>query len=472
VPQVIQINRRIGGAAAVPTTLAAGELALSGPDATLYAGVDAGGTVTPLVSPARQLEIHTNSPAQTVAGGVKTIPLALLRIPGGVAGEVLSITNAAGDLDWIPAAAATQVFVGSFDAAAGTIQWTTASGGAGNNLPAAALANTGWYLICNEPGSTVGTGFPFAGPFNVGDWVLSNGTAWTYLDFGGVAVSTADQVGVAPPVEGGNNVQTALEGLEANKVGKDGGADGIMTGLLTLSGNPVTANHAVNKAYADLRVVGPATSTVDGIMTFADATGKLAADSGVLLADLATAADLALKADIAYVDTENDAQDVIINGKADTTYVDAQNAFDVKIAGGAGAIMTGLLTLSGAPVAANHAATRAYADTKGDVFGPAAAVVDRIAVYSDVTGKLIADGGFTIQEIKDYVDTGIGNIPGATPPDTQAPEMIGDGTAAAPITFTGIVIAANSATSFTGNGSTPPYGGGALDLVLVDGGTY
>jgi hypothetical protein len=455
-PQVIQIHRHIGGAAAVPTGLQAGELALSGPDATLYAGVDAGGTVTPLVHPARQLEIHGASPAQTILGGIKTVDIARLRITGGAAGEVLSAVNAAGDLDFIPAAAATQTFVGQFNATTGVITWV-AGFGPGNALPGAAVGNAGQYLICSVAGSNVDATFPSAGPYHQGDWVLSSGTAWTFLDFGGTTVSTADQIGTVAPLTG-PTVQDELVALQADKVDMAGDT---MTGLLVLSGPPVAPLGAVTKTYADLKVAGIATSTVGGIMTFADATGKQAADSTVLITDLATAADLALKADITYVDSENDAQDIIINGKADTTYVDAQNALDVKIAGGAGAIMTGLLTLSGAPTANLHAATKLYVDAKGDVFGPAVSVLDRVAVFGDVTGKLIADGGLTIAEI-------ISSVPGAAPPLVTAPELVGDGTTGNAITFTGITIAANSALELFGNGLSTS----GLDLRLVDGGTF
>jgi hypothetical protein len=109
---------------------------------------------------------------------------------------------------------------------------------------------------------------------------------------------------------------------------------------------------------------------------------------------------------------------------------------------------------------------------KGDVFGPAAAIVNNLAMFSTVGGKNIVDSTYSVQDFKDYVDNAINNIPGATPPEVTAPELTGDGTALTPITFTGItteaIQAGASSKTFSGLGlSTDP-----LALVLIDGGVY
>jgi len=280
--QVIQHKRRIGaGGTGGPGTLAAGELAYNANGQALYVGADAVGTVAQLIGVERQLEIHAGSPAQAIdaAAGAKTFPIAKLKVPGGNVGEFLSISAVDGTLAYAPAVTATQQFVGSLDAAAGTVTLTQAVGG-GAALPAAGPGNNGWYVICDTAGTlaAVTAGIP-AGTYNIGDWVISNGTLWTQLSFGGIETDMASEVGVAPTVAGANNVQAALEALAA--------AD---------------ANF----------VVGPATSVVDTIALYTDTTGLLI-KQGPAVTALATTA---------YVDAQDDAQDLII--AANAAFVAAQ----------------------------------------------------------------------------------------------------------------------------------------------------
>jgi len=95
----IQIKRRIGGVAATPATLAAGQLAYNrpatGPDA-LFIGD--GTAVHPLVSHTRQVEITGD---QTITGE-KTIDVDDLKLTGGSNGQTLS-TDGSGHLSWVSA---------------------------------------------------------------------------------------------------------------------------------------------------------------------------------------------------------------------------------------------------------------------------------------------------------------------------------------------------------------------------------
>ena len=149
-------------------------------------------------------------------------------------------------------------FVGSFDATAGEITWTTASGATGNALPTASAANNGWYLIADVAGSLPPIGAA-AGTYEIGDWLISNGTAWTHLQFGGVSAVTATQVTVNPAVAGATNVQAALTQLDADidaaaatdatKVAKAGDT---MTGPLYLpAAAPLQPTEAAHKKYVD-----------------------------------------------------------------------------------------------------------------------------------------------------------------------------------------------------------------------------
>jgi hypothetical protein len=339
--QTIQVKRNLTSANA-PTTLADGELAYVKNGHKLYVGADA--TVHNLISVDRQLEIHANSPAQVITGGTKTIDIARLKIPGGAAANLLQ-TDGLGNLTWAtPAAVAppltpatnpemeagvrndvmatplnmlaltgatvatltTQAktlvlainelklatdalalgaqFVGSYDAAAGTILWTAGTG-TGNTLPPADANNNGWYIIANVYGAVPPGGAP-VGDYDIGDWLISDGsTGWTHLAFGGLSAVTASSVPVNPAIAGATDVQAVLTILDAENVQQDTALQGKvakngdqMSGSLLLPDlspghNPsaaankkyVDAVSASNKDYIDniastakVSVVGPA----------------------------------------------------------------------------------------------------------------------------------------------------------------------------------------------------------------------
>jgi hypothetical protein len=177
------------------------------------------------------------------------------------------------------------IFVGSFDASAGTILWTAASGGTGNALPAPGPGNRGWQLVCDAAGSTPPGTAP-AGAYDVGDWLASNGAIWTHLQFGGAAAITASAVPVTPPVAGGSNVQDSLTNIDADNAAQDvliaAKADttyvdaenaldvkkvgDTMTGPLELPlAAPTLAVQAANKAYVDAQVALPKAVVADGV---------------------------------------------------------------------------------------------------------------------------------------------------------------------------------------------------------------
>jgi len=383
-PQVIQLKRKTTGAG-VPVTLAPGELAYNTTGHTLVVG-DASSTVQPLVGATRQVEMTGD---QGPINGVKTfggaatdglvVPLATLMIPGGAPGEVLSAIDAAGNLDFVPMVSASQQFAGSAKGDDGSVQLTTALGGA-TVLPAAAPANNGWYVIYDVAGAVKppNSGATVVGPFEIGDWLISNGTAWTHLQYGGISSVTAADVGVVAPVTGGTNVQAVLETMQATDA---------------------------------TFVVGPLASVADNIALFDGITGLLIKDSATKLTDLATKAyvDGENTTQNTTQDTRDDAQDVLI--AANTAFVAAQpgvdsaqdTAINNKITkplavAAVGNIATfadtgGLAALDGGVTIAQLQADIAAG---GDVIGPALAVDLNIAVYNGTTGKIIEDGGTTI----------------------------------------------------------------------------
>jgi len=455
--QTIQIKRKFTGAG-VPAALAPGELAYNNTGDKLYVGGDLN-TVKGLVGSERQLEIHALSPAQEILGGTKTIAVTNLKIPGGNVGEFLSISAADGALVYAPMVSASQKFVGSANGTTGEVLLTFDAGG-GFTLPAPAPANDGWYVIYDVAGAVPppAAGAGVTGPFNIGDWLISNGTAWTHLQYGGISSVTAADVGVVAPITGGANVQAVLETMQTTDT-------------------TLAASIAANTAAIALL---PTTAYVDAENT-AQETAQAATDG---------AQDTAIAANTAAIANKITKPAVVAAIGNIATFADL---------GGAAALDGGVTI----------AQLQASITSKGDVVGPAGAVADNIAVYDLATGKLIKDGGTSVTAIntaiaakadtaalasylplaggtvtgpiilpaaapttdpeaanKKYVDDQINSIPGATPPEVTGPELTGDGTTLTPITFTGI--STTPAGEFGGNGlsATP------LALLLVDGGTY
>lgn len=134
------------------------------------------------------------------------------------------------------------------------------------------------YVICTVAGI-----IPSSSPFlagqqlNVGDWVVSDGTAWFVILVSGTAV-LAINVGVAPPVLGATNAQIALQALLSNFNLYAPNASPSLTGLPTCPTPPIgdhsleIANTAwVNAAIAlALQTVG---GNVDNILMIGDLQG-------------------------------------------------------------------------------------------------------------------------------------------------------------------------------------------------------
>jgi hypothetical protein len=223
---------------------------------------------------------------------------------------------------------------------------------------------------------------------------------------------------------------------------------------------------AAAKGYVDTKVAGPATSLLDRIATFADATGRVIKDSGITVGTIQADAK-------AYVDTQD-------------------NLRVLK----AGDTMTGPLVLPAAmPTLPAHAAHKAYVDQQDAAQDAAQAAIDlaqdaliaaaATTVYVDTQDNLrVLKAGDTMTgplvlpvpdptlgthaAHKQYVDDSIAAMVGGSTVQVTAPELTGDGSAATPVKFMGITIAANSVLELLGNGLSAT----GLDLVLVDGGTF
>lgn len=185
-----------------------------------------------------------------------------------------------------------------------------------------------------------------------------NGTSGTVIKDGGKLISelggsAASSITVTPAGNiAATNVQAALVELDLEKVAKAGD---VMTGALTLPADPTLALQASTKQYVDNSVRAPAT-----------ALPIVESGSGVVGTSVKYAREDHVHPIGPGMPTGGTANQVL--SKIDATNYNTQWA---------------------TPAAAS-----------GNVIGPASAVLNRIAVYGDTTGKLIADGGTLISALQ------------------------------------------------------------------------
>lgn len=188
------------------------------------------------------------------------------------------------------------VFAGTYNASTNLVASVTTAGSgagltAGAALPAASTQNNRYYLVVTNSGT--GSGNAPAVALQAPDHILSNGTAWQFIDVSGtIAAQTASNITFTP---GGGiastNVQSALEELDTEKLNKTGGTiTGNLeignTGSLTWEGSTADANETT------LTVVDP---TADRTITLPDVTGTV-----ITSGDTGTVTNTMLAGSIAY----------------------------------------------------------------------------------------------------------------------------------------------------------------------------
>ena len=138
------------------------------------------------------------------------------------------------------------LYSGSIDVVTDTGAYTVESGMAAGPLPIAGVANTNMYVIVSNGGTAAAGNIP-AGDYALGDWIVSDGTAWIQMPIG-QAVMTGDSIAITPPASQPTwtNVQVAINGLETNKVDIAGDT---MTGVLVLAADPVGLLEPVTLQY-------------------------------------------------------------------------------------------------------------------------------------------------------------------------------------------------------------------------------
>lgn len=296
------------------------------------------------------------------------------------------------------------VFAGTYDASTNLVGSVTTAGSgagltAGSALPAASTQNNRYYLVVTNSGT--GSGNAPAVSLQAPDQLLSNGTAWQFIDVSGtVAAQTASNITFTP---GGGlasaNVQAALEELDTEKLNKTGGTiTGNLeigtAGSLTWEGSTADANETT------LTVVNP---TADRTITLPDVTGTV-----ITSGDTSTVTSTMLAGSIAYskLSLTGTIVNADISGSAAIAYSKLNLAGTITnsdVASGA-AIAYSKLSLTGNVVNADINASAAIAYSKlalsgsivnADISASAAIAdskLDTISTAGKVSGGAITSG--------------------------------------------------------------------------------
>lgn len=138
---------------------------------------------------------------------------------------------------------------GTLDASTGLVDSVTSAGTAagfsvGFAVPNAASSNTDHFVIVDVRGSNGPAG---VGPFHIGDWFLSSGTAWQALDVGFQASdATTSAAGV---VELATDAETAA-GVDSSKAVTPAGLQSkVSDSVSTTSSTTIASSTAVKAAY-------------------------------------------------------------------------------------------------------------------------------------------------------------------------------------------------------------------------------
>jgi hypothetical protein len=338
------------------------------------------------------------------------------------------------------------VFAGTFDASTGggtgLIASVTADGTAvglvaGQALPAAAAANSRYYLVVSEPGTITSGNAPNIA-LSPPDIILSNGNEWTEIDVSQtITAQVASNVSFTPAGDlSSTNVQAALQELDTEKLALAGGT---VTGelLLGTAGTFAFEGSSPNDFETFLAVVDP---TADRTITFPDATGTVVLSGAIVNADINASAAIAFSklaslssANILVGNGSNVATSVAVTGdvtisNAGVTAIATGVVVDADISGTA-AIALSKLATGALPTAITVASANIVDATivNADISGTAAIAFSKLANVS-ATDRLLGRSTAGAGAIEEVTCTAAGRA------------LIDDADAAAQRTTLGVVI--------------------------------
>jgi hypothetical protein len=284
---------------------------------------------------------------------------------------------------------------GTFDASTGLVDSVTTAGTSagfvvGSALPTPGTSNEDYFVIVDVTGSTGPSGTP---PYHVGDWYLSDGAAWNFLNVGYQPPSaTTTQEGVVQlatdaEVQAGVNTDHAVtsSGLQSK----------VSDSTSTTSSTTLASSTAVKSAY-DAGVQGQTDA----------AAAQLDADQALLNA--AAAQSDATQALLDAAASQTDADQALLaaaaaQADADQALIDAAAAAAAAATAGTdvGELSTLTTTDKSSAVAAinevNSAASAAQADADQALLDAAAAQATADAAVPDssytATGDILAGTG-------------------------------------------------------------------------------
>jgi hypothetical protein len=327
-------------------------------------------------------------------------------------------------------------FAGTIDASTGDMVTVTTEGGAagfavGDPLPAAASGNDNYFVIVTIPGTmTPPGGSPQA--CHQGDWWLSNGTSWEFLDVGFNApyasTSTPGVVQLATDAE----VQAGLNTDHA--VTPSGLQSKVSDSTSTTSSTTIASSTAVKSAY-DL------------------ADAALPESGGTMTGDITMSG-----AGVGIVFNDLSEIDAISDSTSTTSSTTAASSTAVKAAYDladaalpeSGGTMTGDITMSGAGV--------------GIVFNDLSEIT-AISDSTSTTSSTTAASSTAVKSAYDLADAALpkagGTMTGTLTVDTGADVVIDDLTTPVAGTSTQLVVVVE-----------PGVDGTLLSTAELDGGTY
>jgi hypothetical protein len=160
---------------------------------------------------------------------------------------------------------------GTYNASTGLVDSVTVAGAAegfavGSALPAPSTSNADYFVIIDVQGSTGPSGTP---PYHIGDWFLSTGTSWDFLNVGYQpgAATTASQgvVYLATDAEVQAGTDTSNKAVNPASLQSK-----VSDSTSTTSSTTIASSTAVKSAYSLADAALPKSGgTMTGIITFA-----------------------------------------------------------------------------------------------------------------------------------------------------------------------------------------------------------